>query len=89
MKKAWHFLTDVWCYVAHPDPMWPVHGQYRCPSCHRLYPVPWERGSESRLRYRRSIAGAATPDRRRQPSLPKVAEAALNREPLAARQPAH
>jgi hypothetical protein len=48
--KVWRFVTDLWCYMMHPDPMWPVNGQYRCPSCHRLYPVPWEKQT-SRLAY--------------------------------------
>lgn len=89
MKRAWQYLADIWCYVAHPEPMWPMNGQYRCPSCHRLYPVPWEQGGEARLSYRRSIGGAAGGERRIPSSLPRVADAALNREPLVARQPAH
>jgi hypothetical protein len=32
----------LWCRAMHPDPMWPIHGCYRCPSCLRTYPVPWE-----------------------------------------------
>jgi hypothetical protein len=35
-------IARRWCYLTHPDPMWPVKGMYRCPKCHRLYPVPWE-----------------------------------------------
>ncbi|MCX6623603.1 MAG: hypothetical protein NTY38_21565 [Acidobacteria bacterium] len=44
MKQTWVFLRDKWCYLMHPDPMWPVNGQYRCPACQHLYPVPWETG---------------------------------------------
>lgn len=22
--------------------MWPIHGRYICPDCHREYPVTWE-----------------------------------------------
>ncbi len=51
MKRTWNFIQDAWCYVMHPDPMWPVNGQYRCPSCQRLYPVPWETGT-TRWNYR-------------------------------------
>jgi hypothetical protein len=32
----------AWCKLMHPDPMWPVNGFYRCPSCLRQYPVQWE-----------------------------------------------
>lgn len=35
-------VARVWCNVMHPDPMWPIRGFYRCPKCHRKYPVPWE-----------------------------------------------
>ncbi len=45
MKRLWEFVRDAWCYVMHPDPMWPVNGTYRCPTCQRLYPVPWESGN--------------------------------------------
>jgi hypothetical protein len=51
MKRVWFFLTDLWCYFTHPDPMWPVNGFYRCPSCHRQYPVPWEKNGTTRWDY--------------------------------------
>jgi hypothetical protein len=35
-------IARRWCYFAHPAPMWPVRGTYRCPECHRVYVVPWE-----------------------------------------------
>jgi hypothetical protein len=34
-------LSRIWCQAMHPSPMWPVNGQYRCPSCLRVYPVQW------------------------------------------------
>ena len=37
---------QAWCYVMHPDPMWPMNGYYRCPRCHRKYRVPWEMGKD-------------------------------------------
>ncbi len=43
MKKPfWAWVTDLWCRLMHPVPMWPVHGHYRCPACFRQYTVPWE-----------------------------------------------
>lgn len=45
MKRLWDFIRDTWCYLMHPDPMWPVNGMYRCPSCQRQRPVPWEAGN--------------------------------------------
>jgi hypothetical protein len=42
MNRIWSLLKDRWCYIMHPAPMWPVNGFYRCPSCQREYPVPWE-----------------------------------------------
>jgi hypothetical protein len=56
MKRAWQLVTDTWCYIAHPNPMWPVNGYYRCPSCHRLYPVPWEKGGASRWDYQKQMS---------------------------------
>lgn len=35
-------VAKRWCYSMHPDPMWPVRGQYQCPKCYRKFPVPWE-----------------------------------------------
>jgi hypothetical protein len=26
----------------HSKAMWPIHGRYVCPDCHREYPVAWE-----------------------------------------------
>lgn len=39
----WEKVAESWCRVMHPAPMWPVNGHYRCPTCLRIYPVPWER----------------------------------------------
>jgi len=30
-----------WCALMHSQPMWPLHGYYRCSTCLRMYPVPW------------------------------------------------
>jgi hypothetical protein len=35
-------LAAFWCKTMHPSPMWPSHGQYRCRTCFREYPVQWE-----------------------------------------------
>ncbi len=43
MKRALSRVNEFWCKTMHPAPMWPVHGRYKCPSCHRVYPVAWER----------------------------------------------
>ena len=43
MKKTfWSRAADLWCRLMHPDPMWPIHGYYRCPACLREHRVPWE-----------------------------------------------
>lgn len=50
-------LAAAWCSLMHDSAMWPAHGQYRCRSCGRLYPVPWpERGGMARAH------GADTPN---------------------------
>lgn len=33
-----------WCRWFHGRPMWPVQGYYRCSTCLRPHPVPWEQG---------------------------------------------
>jgi hypothetical protein len=35
-------IGDSWCQLMHPDPMWPVNGEYQCRVCLRRYPVAWE-----------------------------------------------
>lgn len=70
MTKTWQFLKDAWCYIAHPDPMWPVNGYYRCPSCQRTYPVPWEQGGATRWnRHQTETTSTATPRRVADPTL--------------------
>jgi hypothetical protein len=34
-------LGAWWCEVMHDSTMWPIHGEYRCGTCGRSYPVPW------------------------------------------------
>ena len=34
-------LGTLWCDLMHSSPTWPIHGQYQCRTCGRLYPVPW------------------------------------------------
>ena len=41
VRRRWSRLTNLWCSLMHPDPMWPINGHYRCPKCKRLYLVPW------------------------------------------------
>jgi len=42
MRNAWSSIGRLWCKMAHDDLMWPAHGYYRCRTCFRLHPVPWE-----------------------------------------------
>jgi len=35
---AWK-LGGMWCDLMHNAPMWPIHGQYECPTCGRRHPV--------------------------------------------------
>lgn len=35
-------IARRWCYIAHPAPMWPMRGTYRCPQCNRVYAVPYD-----------------------------------------------
>lgn len=38
----WNVLSRWWCRRMHSKAMWPIHGRYICPDCHREYPVAWE-----------------------------------------------
>jgi len=64
-KRVWEQAGETWCKLAHPEPMWPIHGHYQCPECLRRYPVPWE--SEARagqtpvpIHLARQLAGRAS-----------------------------
>jgi len=35
-------MSQWWCKRMHSKAMWPIHGRYICPDCHREYPVAWE-----------------------------------------------
>jgi hypothetical protein len=48
----------------HSKAMWPIHGRYICPDCHREYPVAWE-ATPPADEYRRPAA-----EYRRQPQRP-------------------
>jgi hypothetical protein len=48
MKDLWSQVNDLWCSVVHGQPMWPIHGHYRCRVCDRLHPIHWEKRSENR-----------------------------------------
>ncbi len=39
-------IGSSWCQLMHPDPMWPVKGEYQCRVCLRKFPVSWEREEE-------------------------------------------
>lgn len=44
-RKILHLLDQLgraWCYYMHEEITWPVNGHYRCRSCLREWPVPWE-----------------------------------------------
>jgi hypothetical protein len=40
-------LGYPWCKYLHEAVMWPIHGQYRCRTCLRQHPVPWEERKQS------------------------------------------
>jgi hypothetical protein len=41
MQGLLRWFGEQWCHLMHPDVTWPIHGQYRCRTCGRTYPVPW------------------------------------------------
>jgi hypothetical protein len=58
MKSLRFELGTLWCKSMHPAPMWPAHGHYRCPTCLRSYPVPWEHPPAAPAADRGSMPGA-------------------------------
>lgn len=44
-----HAIGSSWCQLMHPDPMWPVNGQYTCRVCLRKFPVSWENEPEEAI----------------------------------------
>jgi len=41
MESFYREAAEHWCHFAHSETMWPVNGEYRCPTCLRTYKVPW------------------------------------------------
>jgi hypothetical protein len=52
-------LGALWCTFMHDSPMWPIHGEYRCRTCGRHYPVPWARDNFVPAPPARSVAASA------------------------------
>jgi len=49
MKNLSAEIARVWCRMTHAGSMWPIHGEYRCATCLRIYPVSWEVGAKRKL----------------------------------------
>lgn len=47
-----------WCQLMHPDPMWPVNGQYQCRVCLRKYRVAWEQNDSAPVHHHAAAPGA-------------------------------
>jgi hypothetical protein len=50
----------------HSKAMWPIHGHYICPDCHREYPVAWE-AMPPDVEYRRPVEYRRQPQRSTEP----------------------
>ena len=42
-------VEEWWCQWAHEGSMWPIHGQYRCAQCYRIYGVDWDAAGAGRV----------------------------------------
>ena len=42
MKRFLEEAGRIWCIHMHTGVMWPFRGRYRCRTCLREYPVPFE-----------------------------------------------
>jgi hypothetical protein len=56
----WNQMSRWWCKRMHSKAMWPIHGHYICPDCHREYPVTWE-VTPPAVEYRRQPQPRAEP----------------------------
>jgi len=59
MRALWNRFALEWCRTFHPEPSWPIHGHYYCPTCFRIYPVPWHEGVAFTRSALRATNGAA------------------------------
>ena len=50
MEGFYREAAEHWCHFAHSEPMWPVNGEYRCPSCLRTYKIPWAKTEPQTVR---------------------------------------
>jgi acetone carboxylase gamma subunit len=60
IRSAWNWLGKTWCSVAHPSPLWPIHGTYRCPTCFRMFEVEWEASLHRPVRSRQATENRVT-----------------------------
>ena len=51
MVSLWETLCKTWCSIMHQSAMWPIHGQYRCRTCGRLFNVSWAQNPSEVGRY--------------------------------------
>lgn len=60
LQGARHHLGSkvgaMWCGLMHDSTMWPIHGQYQCGTCGRLWPVGW--AGERSIPLREALVGA-------------------------------
>jgi hypothetical protein len=52
-------LGVLWCAFMHESSTWPIHGEYRCRTCGRHYPVPWAGNKRSPALFTRTAAAPA------------------------------
>jgi hypothetical protein len=43
------FVSKWWCRIAHQNVYRPIRGYYRCATCLRAWPVPWETAERGRI----------------------------------------
>ena len=60
MVPFWSAIQKNWCYIMHPDPMWPVNGVYRCPKCLNEFPVVWEQDMKRRPKQLMNVDGGTS-----------------------------
>ncbi len=60
MIKTSRRIAEFWCRMMHPAPLWPSHGHYRCRTCWRKYPVPWQRDLAASPAPNQSVGSLAT-----------------------------
>ena len=64
MKRLLDRFNEIWCTHMHGKIMWPFEGRYRCQTCFREYPVPFEQPVQRAYSHNPGLFVVAAAERR-------------------------